>query len=601
MTLFNPLDSFYKNIIGSISESEQVTFRVKGNFDSVVFVFKRDGEEEIYYPMQKDDDCFFITKQLSVGLYFYCFKVNDNLYVGKGENLEGVLTDKPDFYQLSVYSNNFFTPDFIKGGVIYQIFPDRFCNFNNNSKVNEWQVMHSNWGEMPIFEPDKNGKVLNNDFFGGNLKGITFKLDYLKALGVTTIYLNPIFKAYSNHRYDTGDYMAIDNLLGDENDLIELINIADSKGISIILDGVFNHTGDDSLYFNKYGRYDSVGAYQSKHSKYYNWFRFSKFPNEYESWWGISTLPQVNEDNPDFIEFITGKDGVLERYTKLGVKGWRLDVVDELPGFFVKRIRNAVKKIDKNAIVIGEVWEDASNKISYGERREYFLGEELDSVMNYPLKNAIINYVKNKDERELNRVILEQLDHYPKQVINSLMNILATHDTYRLISALSSINTTNMTKKQMSCIKLDENEYIDAKFKVKVASLLQYTLYGVPSLYYGDEIGMQGFIDPLNRGCMEWDNGDTDLLDWFIRLGKLRSEFDCFIGDFELVFAKNGGICYKRIGKTSEIFIAVNLSNRDLMLDFEGQLVDYLSSAIFNNEVVIKSCDYKILISKKVK
>ncbi len=601
MVFFNPLNTYYKNITGPISESEQITFRVKGNFDSVVFVLKRDGESENYIPMQRDEEGFNLTIQLSIGLYFYCFKINNNLFISKGEDFNGIISDSPVFYQLSVYSNDYTTPDFINGGIIYQIFPDRFCNLDNNVNVKDYQVIHSKWGETPIFEPDKEGRVLNNDFFGGNLAGIASKLDYLKSLNVTVIYLNPIFKSYSNHRYDTGDYMCIDSLLGNESDLISLIKEAEKKGISIILDGVFNHTGDDSIYFNKYGRYDSVGAYQSRDSKYYNWYRFINYPNVYESWWGISTLPQVDENNSDYIDFITGENGVIEHYTKLGIKGWRLDVVDELPDFFVKKIRNAVKKIDNNAIVIGEVWEDASNKIAYNQRREYFLGEELDSVMNYPLKNAIINYVKTNDEEQLKNVINEQIDHYPSFVLNSLMNMLATHDTFRLISALSSIDTTNLNKRQMSYLTLDELEYSTAKQRVKIASLLQYTLFGVPSLYYGDEIGMQGFVDPLNRGCMDWNGGDKELLEWFTMLGKIRSEYDCFSGEFELLYAKNGAICYKRRGKSSELLIAINLSKKDKQLEFDEKLVNILNNENFTNEIIIKAQEYKILACKKSK
>ena len=597
MVNYNPLNKFYKSITGPISNDEQVTFRVKGNFDSVVFVLKKDGCAENYYPMLKQGDTFELSIKLQVGLYFYTFKINNCSFLGKGDNLDSIITNEAEFYQLSVFDKNFSTPDFIKGGVIYQIFPDRFCKVDINARIPDYKVLHKDWKDLPVYEPNEYGKVLNNDFFGGNLKGIQSKLDYLKSLGVSVIYLNPIFKAYSNHRYDTGDYMQIDPLLGSEQDLIDLINSAKEKGIAIVLDGVFNHTGDDSIYFNKYDRYDGVGAYQSKNSPYYKWFNFTEYPTSYESWWGIATLPSVNEKEQSYIDFITGKDGVLEHYTKLGIKGWRLDVVDELPDSFVKNINKAVKGIDSEAIVIGEVWEDASNKITYGERREYFLGGELDSVMNYPLKNAILHFAKFGDVKQLKDVILEQIDHYPNCVLNCLMNILATHDTYRLMSSLSMVDTLGMTKKQLSLLKLTGEDYKNAIKKVKVASILQYTLYGVPSVYYGDEIGMQGYTDPLNRCCMDWENGDKELLKWFTLLGKIRNEYDCFSGDFELVYAKGGVVCYTRTGMRSQAFICINNSNKEITLNFDGGLKDLLTNEKVYELAVIKPFSQKVLVA----
>ena len=381
--MYNPLNSFYKSTIGAVCAEKEITFRVKGDFNSVVFVLKRDAEDSCcYFDLTKNKDFFETTLKFSSGLYFYCFKVNDNKYISLSKDYVGVVTDEPIYFQLSVYEGNYNVPQWIYGGVIYQIFPDRFCVGNNTKKNTEGRVVHSDLNDTPIFLPNEQGQVLNNDFFCGDINGIISKLDYIKNLGVNVIYLNPIFKAYSNHRYDTGDYMQIDPMLGDINDFKQLIAKAREYGIKIVLDGVFNHTGDDSLYFNKYGNYDSIGAYQSKDSKYYDWYNFKSYPNEYESWWGIKTLPSVNENCKSYIDFITGKDGVIEYYTKLGIGGWRLDVVDELPDFFVEKIRSSAKTINKDAVIIGEVWEDASNKIAYGKRRKYFQGKELDSVMN---------------------------------------------------------------------------------------------------------------------------------------------------------------------------------------------------------------------------
>lgn len=379
MCLYNPLDKFYKSIIGAVPEKTNITFRVKGDFNSVFFVFKKDGyDAEITLPMQKNDDYFEIKVSFEIGLYFYLFKTDNNQYISLGKDYIGTLSNQPNYFEITAYSKDFKTPNWLKGGVIYQIFPDRFYSSGENIKnIRKDAHLHIDKTEMPIFLPNSKGKVLNNDFFGGDLKGIISKLDYISSLGVNCIYLNPIFKSYSNHRYDTGDYMTIDPLLGNENDLKELIDCANGKNIKIILDGVFNHTGDDSLYFNKYGNYDSVGAISGEKSPYYTWYEFTEFP-KYNSWWGIETLPQINEKDESFCEFITGEDGVVAHYTKLGVVGWRLDVVDELPGHFVKKIRKALKTANNEAVLIGEVWEDASNKISYDNRREYFCGNELD-------------------------------------------------------------------------------------------------------------------------------------------------------------------------------------------------------------------------------
>lgn len=597
---YNPLDKFYKSITGAVPDNKQVKFRVKGNFDSVLLLLKKDGEEtDTCYAMEKINDYFELSLKLQCGLYFYCFWLPNNEFIGLGDDYVGVKTYTPERFQLSVYSHDFYVPEWIKGGVIYQIFPDRFCRVGEKIKLPDYKVLHDNWLDTPVYLPNEQGEVLNNDFFGGNLKGIASKLEYLEKLGVTTIYLNPIFKAYSNHRYDTGNYMQIDELLGTESDFVELINKANKKGINIILDGVFNHTGADSVYFNKYGRYDSLGAYQSENSKYYSWYSFDKHPDKYESWWGIKTLPAVNESDSGFIDYIAGENGVLEHYTKLGVKGWRLDVVDELPDSFVKKIRSAVKNVDNDAIIIGEVWEDASNKIAYDVRREYFLGYELDSVMNYPLKNAILDFVRNGQVTMLSKVVKEQIDHYPSDVLHSLMNILSTHDTLRLITALSGEDLNGKTKSQMEKTFIPQENLDNAKLKLRIATFLQYTLYGVPSVYYGDEIGMQGYVDPLNRRCYPWGNEDNELIEFFSILGKMRKEFSAFNnGDTEIVFSEDGVIVFKRITKDCEVLVCVNVDKETYLIEFDGELMEFFSGKTVNNGYDLLSNSMALLYKK---
>ena len=208
---------------------------------------------------------------------------------------------------------------------------------------------------MPYYKAEQfGGEYLSNDFFGGNLDGVRKKLPYLKELGITAIYLNPIFTAYSNHKYDTGDYESIDPMFGD-NGLFEcLCKEAEERGIRVILDGVFNHTGSDSKYFNKDGTYPTVGAYQSEDSPYFGWYKFTKHPDEYECWWGIKTLPAVNENEPSFVDYsLTAPDAIIKKWLHLGASGWRLDVADELPSEFIKTMRREVKSAKEDAVIIG--------------------------------------------------------------------------------------------------------------------------------------------------------------------------------------------------------------------------------------------------------
>jgi 4-alpha-glucanotransferase len=252
------------------------------------------------------------------------------------------------------------------------------------------------------------------------------------------VYLTPVFTAPSNHKYDTGDYMKVDPMFGSNETFTELFESAGRLEISIVLDGVFSHTGSDSIYFNKEGHYTSIGAYQSVKSQYYPWYTFFKHPDSYECWWGVDTLPNVNELEPSYQDFILlSRDSVIKHWGRLGCRGWRLDVADELPDEFLKNLRKTVKETDPEAVILGEVWEDASNKISYGKIREYLLGEELDSVINYPLRHAILKFFMGEwDSTRLNKTIMSLFENYPVSSFYSMMNILGSHDTVRIMTAL---------------------------------------------------------------------------------------------------------------------------------------------------------------------
>lgn len=582
MQIFNSRKKEYKSQISAIAVDEQVKFRlvvprcIKCSCARLA-VFK-DNESTVYYNMFWAGMCgesheyweihFSAT---TAGLYFYHFELETpwgNSLVKNVGNGEGDLNAEGTEFQQTVYEKDFKTPDFLKGGLIYQIFPDRFYNSKTPKKnVPESRVMRK-WGEEPYWQESQMNGIWNNDYFGGDLKGVEEKLEYLSGLGVSCIYLNPIFEAHSNHRYDTADYEKIDSLLGDENDLESLCKKAHGLGISVILDGVFSHTGCDSKYFNMYNRYNTVGAYNSKSSPYFSWYKFTDYPNGYKSWWGIKLLPEVSEEDEGYREYICGKNGILRKWLRLGISGWRLDVADELPDVFLDDLRKAVKEENENAVIIGEVWEDATNKFAYGERRRYLLGDQLDSVMNYPFADAILNYVKFGNAQAFMSGIMSIVENYPPCVVNVLMNHIGTHDTERALTRLAGESAEGKDRAwQHSHNQLSDYDYLKGISMMKLASLIQYTLPGVPSLYYGDEAGMQGMKDPFNRACFPWDNINKELYKWYKRLGEIRRGCKAFKeGSFEPLYAADGAIAYVRRSEENSVLTAVNNSNSELQI-----------------------------------
>lgn len=573
---YNPLDPACKSVLGGVRQNESFTIRIFGKSDEpCIFVLRRDGCEAQSLHMQNISGGWELQLSFAEpGLYFYWFRLGGRR-AALGEDRNAEFSDSASAYQILVYRECFATPAWFKGGIMYQIFPDRFFK-SGEILVEKGKWLHRDWHETPEFRPNEKGKILNNDFFGGNFRGILKKLDYLQSLHVTVIYLNPIFRAFSNHRYDTGDYMQLDPMLGSEEDFSALVSECGKRGIRLILDGVFNHTGDDSRYFNKYGTYDEIGAYQSKDSKYYSWYNFRHFPDKYDSWWGIDVLPAVNENCPSYIDFITGENGVLRRWMKYPLGGFRLDVADELPDEFIAKIRSAVKSANGDAVVIGEVWEDASNKIAYSTRRKYFQGEELDSVMNYPLKDAIINFVVSGNTSLLRRTVGMLLDHYPKCVLDSLMNILGTHDTVRVLTALGGVCAYN--KEEMAVLKLSAEQRAVATERLKIAAILLYTFFGVPCIYYGDEIGMEGYSDPFCRKPFAWDLIDEDILSHYRWLGELRSRYTVFRdGDYRELYHDDNCIVFERRKGKEAVITVANLGNNKYTLRFNGVLYNQLS------------------------
>ena len=494
------------------------------------------------------------------GLYFYYF------YIRKPDGgfrlfKQGDDTNMEDgsLWQVSCVPADFHTPDWAKGATIYQIFPDRFYKAGNcdlTGKLTPY-TLHRTWGEEVEWKPTADGKVLNNDFYGGNFKGITEKLDYIASLGVNLIYLNPISKSFSSHRYDTGDYKTPDPLLGTEEDFSELCRQAHSRGIRVILDGVYSHTGSNSPYFNREGQFDSVGAYNSTESPYYSWYTFYNWPDSYNSWWNFDTLPTVNKMDPAFINYIIeDEDSVVAHWLRLGADGFRLDVADELPDEFIQLLRRRIKGINPDALLLGEVWEDASTKIAYGRRRSYFTAGELDSVMNYPFRTAIIDYVRGRDGgKGLKEAVMAIVENYPAEVVQCNMNLLGTHDTPRILTVL--VDDFNGTREEMSKRRLSRHQFDIAYDRLLMASFLQYTLPGSPSLYYGDEAGMEGGKDPFNRRTYPWGYENMEFVEHFKRLGRLRREHPAFrYGDIQFFQAGDRHVGFTRSyeGRTYRVY-----------------------------------------------
>lgn len=590
IAIFDSRDTKYRAPFGAVSEGTQIHFRVcLPRFLSCAAVTLivhneltgEDKKENMFWCGMEGSDAEWWevdhTPQ-TASLYYYWFELESassaraigRTWAGKGE-----LTANPNAWQLTVYEKDFQTPDWLAGGIMYQIFPDSFCRSGEkHENVPADRTLHE-WGEQPYWRPDPDGEYRNSHYFGGDLAGVESKLDYISSLGVTCIYLNPIFEAHSNHRYNTANYEKIDPLLGSEGDFEKLCAEAEKRGIRLIIDGVFSHTGSDSIYFNKYNRYDSVGAYNSRDSKYYSWYNFKNWPDKYVSWWDFDTLPELHEVEPHVMEYINGKNGIVQRWLQKGASGWRLDVADELPDGFLDGLRQAAKSQDKDAVVIGEVWEDASNKTAYSVRRRYLLGKQLDSVMNYCFKDAILGFLTGMAAEHSMEIIMNVCENYPPQVIRLLMNLIGTHDTERAITTLAGEPARSEGREWQSCHSLSSEQYAWGKERLKLAAVMQYTLPGVPSVYYGDETCVQGYKDPFNRGCYPWGNEDAEQIEFHKKLAEIRKQFDCFAGaDFTPVEAQGGFMAYTRRGEKDLVLTAVNAGEFDRAVLLPEELLD---------------------------
>ncbi len=618
MQLFHSRNTRYRSPCGAVAEKTAVLFRIcvprawhcraawlvrcedggMEQWDAMFWAGMAEGEYEWW-------ECHYTPE--CAGLHWYSFALDTEqgrLHLSRGaRGVAEVTSQLGTAWQLTCYEKGFTTPDWLAGGVMYQVFPDRFaCSGTPKAGVPRDRVLHTAWGEQPHWQPDAMGIVRNNDYFGGDLQGICEKLPYLKRLGVTCLYLNPIFEAHSNHRYDTANYEHIDPLLGTEADWKQLVEQANQAGIRLLLDGVFSHTGADSVYFNRNGRYPVQGAYQSPDSPYAGWYRFSQWPNEYAGWWGFPTLPEVEELNPSFLQYITGENGVVATRLKDGASGWRLDVADELPDAFLEALRRRAKATDPQAVVLGEVWEDASNKHSYGHRRRYLLGRQLDSVMNYPFREAILDVVRDGNAVRFFDRIETVVENYPPQVTRLLMNSLGTHDTERALTLLAGEPTNGRGRRWQSEQRLSPEQRALGVRRLRLAATLQYCVPGVPCVYYGDEAGLEGYRDPFNRGCYPWGQEDTSLVAWFEALGQMRHNCDVLReGAFCPVDAPEGTVVFERQSEDERLLCAVNCREQQAALPMpEGAFRQLLGEAwVQNNALFLPPLSVGIFIFKK--
>ena len=541
------------------------------------------------YPMQQEGDRFvvhFAAPEKAQALW-YSFRIEHDLGCswicpkanGYGGRLCGMMEGG---FRLTVYLKDFETPKWFRESIMYQVFPDRFA-FSQDDTAKNGIAYHEKLGQSPelhgsIDEPVRHlprsfeKDYSPDDFYGGTFKGIEEKLPYLKELGINCLYLNPIVEARSNHRYDASDYLKPDPILGSLDDFDSLCKKAESMGIRLMLDGVFSHTGADSIYFNRYGNYRSVGACQGQESHYYKWYDFKEFPNDYRSWWGFKDLPEVNELDASWQDYVvSGENSVVKTWLHRGASGWRLDVADELPDEVLSLIREHSKAVKPDAPILGEVWEDAVIKESYGGRRNYALGHSLDSVMNYPFRNAMLDFAHGRiTAYGLRDFLICQQMNYPQPMYCALMNLLGSHDTDRVLTAMSTpVVLRCLSRKKQLSFKFSEERIARAKELEKLCAAIQFSIPGVPCIYYGDEQGMQGVNDPFNR--LPFKEGDGELHAYYSMLCAMRKQNPAFLsGKAEFAAVSDDLLLIFRSSEdeSSDWLVAVNRADKEKSFSF---------------------------------
>ena len=619
------LNPFDRKPQGAVATGGQVRLRLTVEDEQApVELFLRvwNGDERRYpmRPLGLKDGGMIYEAQIGVGdkprLLWYRFECEykgEHVVLGApGDHTgcgEGVMGSEESF-QLTVYDAAYDTPAWMRDGVMYQIMVDRFCHGEGtdalmHAKDGQNIILHENWNEMPFLNIAENGDNFANDFFGGNLEGVRQKLPYLKQLGVSVLYFNPIFCARTNHKYDTSDYRRVDPMFGDEQALARLCKEAEALGMRVMLDGVFSHVGDDSLYFNRRGTYgEHVGAYRDPDSPYYKWFTFRHWPDDYECWWGFKTLPNVNEMDEDYRRFILeDDDSVVRHWVRKGTSGWRLDVADELPMPFLRDLRRQVKDVSGDAAVLGEVWEDASHKVAYGQMRSYVLGDTLDSVMNYPLRDALIAFLMaQKDAAAVAKELSSLAQNYPKPFLYALMNLMGSHDRPRILNVLAGNDGSDIPRSQRAGHRLSQEERMIGALREQLMLRFVFSVPGMPCIYYGDEAGVEGCADPFCRRTYPWGREDQDMLARYKAMAAMRNGHpvlktgECaYIAPCSAVLGvirknENGKDAF---GKKAENACAVTLINRSAR-----EVVVYLTSADVSGAQTLVSDDGQIFTAR---
>lgn len=538
--------------------------------------------------------------------YYFSFEVNGETEYVKHEYVTGPQNiTREECFKMSV---NFNVPDWAKGAVVYQIFPDRFCRGKNSTKEPmPRRRIHENWEEKPILESDPNYEDLyNNDFFGGDFAGIIEKIPYIANLGVDIVYLNPIVRSQSTHRYDAADYFQPDPYLGTVEELKHMIEEFHKYGIRVIFDAVFNHTGNDSIYFNQYGTYDSVGAYQSEDSPYKDMYERDK-EGKFIGWWNYRNLPVCNKNNPDYINMICGVGGVIDRWFSWGIDGIRADVIDELPDFFIMEMNKAMQRNRPNDFLfILEVWDNVMRK----GKTYISSGKEGHSPMNYFFMDAYLRYYMYKDTYKLERVCKEIHTEYPTETCQTLMNSTSTHDTSRLIDFFTcdrfdfdglyawDIDWEPIYKERAEMLyeekckwlekgvteekaedkarekvrnewqkeyKITKEQYENAKKIIKSYVTGLAFLPGMFTIFAGDEAGVEGIGTMLNRATYPWGHEDKEIFKFFIDLIKSRKS-QKFLKEADVKFLeiKKEYFLYERYDNNNKIIVISSNVNNEI-------------------------------------
>ncbi len=540
--------------------------------------------------------------------------VDDTLYDGR--NGWGRAVDENpayDAFRITVYHAGFTTPDWIKNATVYQIFPDRFrdgVSANNVVSGTRFVYTASQGINYPVWNtavinPRDPASPYNNrwsqDFYGGDLQGITAKLDYLQSMGVTALYLNPIFAAPSNHKYDTTSFEVVDAQFGGDAALRALLDAAAARGMYVILDGVFNHTSSDSIYFDKYSRWSSVGAFESQASPYYNWYTFNAWPDNYVSWWGYDTLPKLKSNTAAVRSYFwgSGATSIGARWVLTGTAGWRLDVGGDVDSGapdlacdncndYWEGFRQTVKNADPQAVIIGEEWGDAV---------PWLLGQEWDSVMNYRFRSALLSFMRDKSYWDndnnssssggtLNPITVSQFDRwlrqiqedYPAEAWYAMMNLVGSHDTNRLRFVLSKWQKGYDSTDPQPYDPLTDLDAAETDARQMLLALLQFTMPGAPTVYYADEAGIDAPAawhndkwedDPYNRVPYPW--ADTlghyavrqDVLDRYALLGQIRLAHPALrTGSFDTLLTDDAHQVYVYGRKLPGVETAIVVINR---------------------------------------